>query len=163
MVANSGATNHMFPDKSAFISYKLVINFCVRMGNNSYLPVLGCTLAIISLNGQRILVQNALHVPGLVVPLYSLCAHFTQPGCGFIGTSGVGILIYFPTFVLLVDTSKDCHLSSESSGRSAPLNSLNTSNLVMRLCFTHPKLPLTWCPNLWLLLKMTQLPKARMC
>ena len=92
-VANSGATNHMFPDKSAFISYRLVTNLQVRMGNNSFLPVLGHGLAVISLNGQRILVRNALHMPSLVVPLYSLRAHFAQPGCGFIGGSGVGILV----------------------------------------------------------------------
>ncbi len=41
MVANLGTTNHMFPDKLAFVSYKLVSNLCVRMGNNSYLPVFG--------------------------------------------------------------------------------------------------------------------------
>jgi hypothetical protein len=98
-VANSGDTNHMFPDKSAFISYRLVTNLQVQMGNNSFLPILGCGLAIISLNSQRILVRNALHVPGLVIPLYSLPAHFAQPGCSFIGASGVGILVYFPIFV----------------------------------------------------------------
>ncbi len=76
-VADSGATDHIFPNKSAFISYKLMVNLQVRMGNNSYLPVLGQGSAVISLNGQCILVRNALHVLGLVVPLYSLCAHFT--------------------------------------------------------------------------------------
>jgi hypothetical protein len=70
-MADSGATDHMFPDKSAFISYRLVTNLQVQMGNNSFLPVLGCGSEIISLNGQHILVRNALHVPGLVVPLYS--------------------------------------------------------------------------------------------
>jgi hypothetical protein len=83
----------MLLDEPAFISYKLVTNLQVRMGNNSYLPILGQGSAIISLNGQRILVRNALHVPGLVVPLYSLRTHITQHGCGFIGASGVGILI----------------------------------------------------------------------
>jgi hypothetical protein len=105
-VADSGATNHMFPDKSAFIFYRLVTNLQVQMGNNSFLPVLGHGLVIISLNGQCILVRNALHMPGLAVPLYILRAHFAQPGCGFIGASGVDILVYFPTFVLFVDTSK---------------------------------------------------------
>jgi hypothetical protein len=66
------------------------------MGNNSYLPILDQGSVIISLNGQRILVWNALHVLGLVVPLYSHRAHFT---CGFIGASGVGILVWFPTFI----------------------------------------------------------------
>jgi hypothetical protein len=42
----------MFPDKSAFISYKLVANLQVCMGNNSFLPVLGRGSAIISLMGS---------------------------------------------------------------------------------------------------------------
>jgi hypothetical protein len=71
-VADSGATDHMFPNKEAFISYKSIQNLQVQMGNNSFLPVIGCGTAILSLNDQRVLVQNALHVPGLAVPLYSL-------------------------------------------------------------------------------------------
>ena len=43
-IADSGAMDHMFPDKSAFISYKTTSNLKVCMGNNTYLPVLtrGC-------------------------------------------------------------------------------------------------------------------------
>jgi hypothetical protein len=80
-IADSGATDHMFPDKSAFISYKTTSNLKVRMGNNTYLPVLAWGSAIISLNGQRVLVRHALHVPGLAVPLYSFRANFKQRGC----------------------------------------------------------------------------------
>jgi hypothetical protein len=108
-----------------FVSYKTVTNLQVRMSNNSFIPVFGSGSAIISLNSQKILVWNALHVPGLVVPLYSLRAHCTQCGCGFIGTSDVGILVYFPTFVLSVDTSKDCHLTFDSLERSAPFDILD--------------------------------------
>jgi hypothetical protein len=75
-IADSGATDHMFPNKFAFISCKTTSNLKVRMGNNTYLPVLAQGSAIISLNGQRVLIWNALHVPGLAVPLYSLRAHF---------------------------------------------------------------------------------------
>jgi hypothetical protein len=50
--ADMGATNHMFPDKMAFIPYKAIFNLQVWMGNNSYLPVLGHGMPIISLNGQ---------------------------------------------------------------------------------------------------------------
>ncbi len=50
------------------------------MGNNSFLPVLGRGTAVISLNGQRVLIRNALLVPGLVMPLYSLQANPTQRG-----------------------------------------------------------------------------------
>jgi hypothetical protein len=70
-VAGTGATDHMFPDNSAFISYKLVSNLQVRMGNNAFIPVLGRGTAIITLNGKCILMRNVLHVPGLVVPLLS--------------------------------------------------------------------------------------------
>jgi hypothetical protein len=85
----------------------------VQMGNSSYLPVMGCGSTIISLNGQRVLVRHALHVLGLVMPLYSLRAHFKQPGCGFIGKNDAGMLVYFPSFVLSADTSSDCTLSYE--------------------------------------------------
>ncbi len=68
-VANTGATNHMLPQKAALISYKLVSNIQVHMGNNSFLPVLGCGTAVISINGQSVLILNALHAPGLMMPL----------------------------------------------------------------------------------------------
>ncbi len=51
--ADTGATDHMFPDKLAFISHKSIPNLQVWMGNNSSLPVLGHSTAIISINGQR--------------------------------------------------------------------------------------------------------------
>ncbi len=67
------------------------------MGNNSLAPVLGRGrgTAIFSLNGQRVLVRNVLHVPVLSKPVYSLRAHLEQRGCGFIGTSESGI-VFFP-------------------------------------------------------------------
>ena len=65
VVADTGATDHMVPDHGAFISYKSVQGLRVRMGNNSFTPVLGRGTAIISLNGQRLLIRNVLHVPGL--------------------------------------------------------------------------------------------------
>jgi hypothetical protein len=76
-VADTGATDHMVPDKSCFISYKLVSGLSVCMGNNSYIPVLGSGTTIFALNGKQILVRNVLHIPDLVVPLYSLRTHFT--------------------------------------------------------------------------------------
>jgi hypothetical protein len=111
-MADTRATNHMLPEKVAFILYKLISNLQVCMGNNSFIPVLGCGTAVISLNGQRVLIWNdALHVPGLVMPLYSLQAHLTQCGCVFYGPYEAGMLGCFPTFVLTVDTSSDYHLS----------------------------------------------------
>jgi hypothetical protein len=51
VVADAGATDHMVPDRGAFISYKSVQCLRVRMGNNSFAPVLGPGTVIISLNG----------------------------------------------------------------------------------------------------------------
>jgi hypothetical protein len=124
-MADTGATNHMLPKKAAFISYKLVSNLHLRMGNNSFLPVLGPGTAVISLNDQRVLIQNAFHVSGLMMPLYSLQAHLTQRGCAFYGAFAAGMLLYFLTFVLTVDTSSDCHLSYEPLGCCAPLDILH--------------------------------------
>ena len=55
LVADTGATDHMLPDKAAFISYYPVTGHRVRMGNNSFAPIAGHGLAIISLNGKKIL------------------------------------------------------------------------------------------------------------
>jgi hypothetical protein len=115
----------MVPKKAAFISYKLVFNLQVHIGNNSLLPVLGCDTTVISLNGQRVLIRNALHVPGLMMPLYSLRVHLSQCGCAFYGAYATGMLVCFPTFVLTVDTSSDCHLSYKPLGCCAPLDILH--------------------------------------
>jgi hypothetical protein len=115
----------MVPDKLCFISYKLISGLSVRMGNNSYVPVLGCGTAIFALNGKHILVRNVLHVPGLAALLYSLHTHITQRGCGFIGTRKSEFLVYFPTFVLSVNTAIGCHLSFDPLGWSAPLATLH--------------------------------------
>jgi hypothetical protein len=40
-VASTGATNHMVPNKSCFISYKSIFGLSVQMGNKSYILVLG--------------------------------------------------------------------------------------------------------------------------
>jgi hypothetical protein len=108
------------------------------MGNNSFLPVLGCGTTVISLNGQCVLIRNALHVPGLMMPLYSLGAHLTQRGCAFYGAYAAGMLVCFPTFVLTVDTSSDCHLTCKPLGHCAPLNILH---------YVRPRCPPTLYPS----------------
>ncbi len=50
LVADTGVTDHMIPNKSAFISYQPVTGLCVRMGNNSFSPILGTGSAVIALN-----------------------------------------------------------------------------------------------------------------
>ena len=111
-VTDTGATNHMFPERSAIIFYHRSAKPRVCLGNNSFAPILGEGTAIISLNRKVVMVRNALHVPGLHSPLYSLCAHAKQPGCGFIGDDNLGgVFVHFRTFCLQADTHRDCHLS----------------------------------------------------
>ncbi len=50
IVADTSATNYMLADKCCFISYKSISNLSICMGNNAYIPVLGCGTAIFSLN-----------------------------------------------------------------------------------------------------------------
>lgn len=81
------------------------------MGNNSFAPIGGHGTAIISLNGKKILIHGCLHVPDLWNPLYSLRAHQRQRGCGFIGMYGIGMHIFFPTFIMEVDALLSCWTS----------------------------------------------------
>ena len=121
VVADSGATDHMFPDKSAFVSYTPESSLRVKMGNNSFIPVHGRGTAVIALNGRLVLVRDALHVPGLRLPLYSLRAHLNQPGCCFIGLPATidassSMHVCFPDFALQVDLSRDCYLAYRPVG-----------------------------------------------
>ena len=125
LVADTGATDHMIPDKNAFISYRPVTGRRVRMGNNSFAPIIGTGSAVIALNGKRILIRECLHVPALRNPLYSLRAHQRQYGCGFIGMEGLGMYVFFPAFIVEVDTTSDCHLSYIPLGRTANMSSLD--------------------------------------
>ena len=125
VVADTGATNHMLPDKSAFISYHTITGRRVRMGNNSFAPIAGHGTAIVSLNGKKILIRDCLHVPDLRNPLYSLRAHLRQRGCGFIGMFGLGMHVFFPSFILKVDRATDCHLQYVPDGRVAQLSELD--------------------------------------
>ncbi len=125
VMADTGVTDHMVPDRSAFISYKTVRNLRVQMGNNSYAPVLGWGTAITLLNGQCLLIWNVLHVPMLHGPLYSLWDHIHHQGCGFVSSYKTGMHVYFPGVVLSVDTSTNCHLSYKPLGKLAPFSTLH--------------------------------------
>eukprot|EP00804_Cyclotella_cryptica_P021434 CCRYP_005776-RA/>CCRYP_005776-RA protein AED:0.13 eAED:0.00 QI:0/0/0/1/1/1/5/0/1584 len=73
--ADSGATRHMFPDYNTFVSYHKCKHKTVKLGDSTELPIMGYGTAKFTLNGHVILVRNALHVPGLTDPLYSLRQH----------------------------------------------------------------------------------------
>ena len=116
--ADSGATDFMLPDKAAFTSYRKCFHRFALLGNDTKLPILGQGTAVFSLNGKVIMVRDALHVPGLRAPLYSLRQHKTMPGCGTFSLYNVGSYILFPNFALRIDDSVDNIVSYRSIGRS---------------------------------------------
>ena len=85
-----------------------------------FFPILGSGSAVIAINGKRILIRECLHVPTLWNPLYSLCAHQRQHGCGFIGMQGLGMFVFFPSFIVEAG-----HLSYAPIGCAAMMSSLD--------------------------------------
>jgi len=113
---DSGATKHMFPDYTTFVSYRRVYNKVVTLGDGSPPPILGRGTAKFSINKHVILVRNVLHVPGLSAPLYSLHQHRLMPGCGFFFHFDCGAFLLFPTFSVKVDDSEDCLVNFKAVG-----------------------------------------------
>ncbi len=125
LVVDTGATSHMIPHKLAFISYKPITGHRVRMRNNLFVPILGTSSAIISINGKLILIRDCLHSPALRNPLYSLRGHQRQHGCGHIRMHQLRMFVFFPSFIVKVTMDTDCHLSYEPIGHSTPISKLN--------------------------------------
>eukprot|EP00804_Cyclotella_cryptica_P016077 CCRYP_004202-RA/>CCRYP_004202-RA protein AED:0.18 eAED:-0.12 QI:0/0/0/1/0.5/0.33/3/0/1917 len=119
-IADSGATDNMFPDYSAFLSYHRQSNRFVTLGDNTKLPILGIGSAKVKLNGKVILLRNCLHVPHLRNPLYSLRQHRRMPGCGTYSDYDHGAYILFPRFTLRIDDTTDNIISYEPLGNSCP-------------------------------------------
>eukprot|EP00804_Cyclotella_cryptica_P030371 CCRYP_011900-RA/>CCRYP_011900-RA protein AED:0.20 eAED:-0.11 QI:0/0/0/1/1/1/3/0/1923 len=119
-IADSGATDNMFPDYSAFLSYHRQSNRFVTLGDNTKLPILGIGSAKVKLNGKVVLLRNCLHVPHLRNPLYSLRQHRRMPGCGTYSDYEHGAYILFPRFTLRIDDTTDNIISYEPLGNSCP-------------------------------------------
>lgn len=120
VIADSGATDHMWPDYSTFTSYRPLTSKHVTLADNNTAPVAGIGSIKILLDGHVVGVRNVLHVPSLRVPLYSLRAHRTMDGCGFIGDNN-HFHVYFPTFVVTVDDTIDSHITYSPLGRTSKL------------------------------------------
>eukprot|EP00956_Cyclotella_meneghiniana_P017958 scaffold29652_cov22-Cyclotella_meneghiniana.AAC.1 len=117
--ADSGATRHMFPDYNTFVSYHPCHNITVQLGDSTELPILGYGTAKFSLNGHVILVRNALHVPDLTDPLYSLRQHRFMQGCGVFSHHDSGAFLLFPDFAIKIDDRVDCLLHFKAIGRQS--------------------------------------------
>ncbi len=71
-IADSGATDHMWPDYTPFTSYRPLHNNHITLTNDSTTPAMGIGSIKISLGGQVVGIHNVLHVPSLRMPLYLL-------------------------------------------------------------------------------------------
>ena len=87
VVTDTGATDHMVPDRGAFISYKSIQGLHVRMGNNSFAPVLGWGTAIISLNVSIFSSAMSSMFPAFGFPSTVSGRIFTSPVAGSWGAT----------------------------------------------------------------------------
>ena len=109
VIADSGATSHMFPDRNMFISYKTTPGSYVILANKQKVSNPGRADVRLRFGKYTVVLTDVLHVPSLHLLLYSIRVHRRSLGCSFIANNK-GIYLSFPSFVLTVDDSKDCLL-----------------------------------------------------
>ncbi len=95
------------------------------MGINSFALILGKGSAVISVNRKRILIRDCLYVPAVRNQLYSLRVQqcHSMVAVLLVCTSWV-FFVFFPLFLVEIDTAADCHLLYEPIGRSCTVSSL---------------------------------------
>ena len=81
--ADSGSSEYRLPDYSTFKTYHRLSNRCATLGDTTRLPIKVIGTVVYILNGRTILTRNALRIPALQGPLYSLRKNRQRPGCGF--------------------------------------------------------------------------------
>jgi hypothetical protein len=65
LIADSGATSHMFPDCGMFISYKVPPGSYVILANKQKGPNPGIGDVCLNMGGFTVILTNVLHVPSL--------------------------------------------------------------------------------------------------
>jgi hypothetical protein len=118
LIADSGATDHMWPHYEAFTSYMPLYSKYVTLADNPHSPVAGIGSIKILLDGHVVGVRNVLHVPDLRIPLYSLRTHRRMKDCGFIGDNS-RFHVYFPEFVTSVQDDVDSYIPYTPLGQSS--------------------------------------------
>ena len=103
LCAESGVSEDMFPEYSTCKTYHRLSNCYATVGFTTSFPVEVIGTVVYTLNVRTILIHNALHIPALQGPLYSLCKHRQIPGCGVYSSNNYGSYIFFPDFILQVE------------------------------------------------------------
>ena len=114
--AESGASEDMLPDYSTFKTYHSLTNRYATLGDTIKLLIEGIGTTSYTLNGRTVLTSNALHIPELQGPLYSLRKHRQRPGCGVYSSYKDGSYLFFPEFILQVEDSYENLVSYQSLG-----------------------------------------------
>ena len=113
-----GFVSGMFRNYSTFKTYHRLTNLYATLVDTTKLPIEGIGIAVYTLNGRNILTRNALHIPALRGPLYSLRKHLQGPGCGVYLSYKHGSYLFLPEFILHVEDSYDNLVSYQSLGAS---------------------------------------------
>ena len=118
------ATGFMHNDYKAFVYYTKCDSRYATMGDNMHLKIEGTGTVVYSLNGKVVKTRNCLYIPALRGPLYSLQAHWMNPGCEVFSSYDVGSFLFFPTFTLQIDDSRENLVGYQALGFSydGPIN-----------------------------------------
>jgi hypothetical protein len=84
-IADSGATNHYFREKTYFLAYTPVHGKFIMMVNGAFVTFLGMGTANLIIDGIPVKLVNCYHTPDLQASLYALSRHRCTHGCSFLG------------------------------------------------------------------------------
>jgi hypothetical protein len=93
-IADSGANDPFFREKTYFLIYTPVHGKFIMMANGASFPVLGMGTASLAINGIPVKLIKCYHTPGLRASLYSLRRHRRTHSCYFLGDHN-GIYLTF--------------------------------------------------------------------
>ena len=96
----------MFPDYSSLSSYTPLIGKYAMLGDDTLVLIMGYGMTIHRLNGKVIKTRNALHIPALRGPFFSICRQRRRQGCGIFASYDLRSFILFPDFILKVEDSQ---------------------------------------------------------
>ena len=116
--ADSGSSEDMLPNYYTFNTYHCLSNHYATLGDTTRLSIEVIGTSVYTLNRRTILSRNALHIPSLRGPIYSLRKHRQRPGYGFYTSYKDGSYLFFPDFILQVEDSYDNIFSYQPLGTS---------------------------------------------
>lgn len=134
-IVDSGTTDHLWHDYSAFTSYQPLHNNHVTLADNSTTPTMWISSLKVSLSGQDVGICDALDVPSLQMLLYSLYAHHCMPGCGFLGDNGT---FHVYLLMLMITSTPSSNAPPLVNPSSSHMHTFHLGQPLMRALPQHP-------------------------